>query len=113
MEENLEEVPSMSPRDVQERMARDRPLALLDVRTESERELVRLEDDLWVPMDRLMDRLEAIRALDRPRVVYCHHGLRSHRAARVLMDRGFRDVYNLAGGIDAWAQQVDPEMPRY
>lgn len=113
MEPNTNEGDAMSPRDVQERIREDRPVALLDVRTRSERELVHLEDDLWVPMDQVVDRLETVRELARPLVVYCHHGLRSHRVVRALQDRGLEDVYNLAGGIDAWAQQVDPEMLRY
>ena len=48
-----------------------------------------------------------------PVVCVCHHGVRSARAAVFLERAGFADVYNLAGGIDAWSTQVDPGVPRY
>ena len=46
-------------------------------------------------------------------MVHCHHGGRSQRAAEQLVAEGFREVYNLAGGIDAWSIEVDPTVPRY
>lgn len=113
MRDEDETVPSMRPGEVDERLREGAPLALLDVRREDERRHVHLEDDLWVPMDRVDDELEDIRKLERPLVVYCHHGMRSHRVARFLRQEGMEEVYNLAGGIDAWARRVDPEMPRY
>jgi len=62
--------------------------------------------------DRLFDELLA---LDRgtPIVFHCHHGGRSQAAAEHFASLGFREVYNLAGGIDAWSQEVDPTVPRY
>ena len=44
---------------------------------------------------------------------HCHHGGRSQRAAEHFLALGFRNVANLAGGIDAWSQEVDPSVPRY
>lgn len=46
-------------------------------------------------------------------VVYCHVGIRSAGAVFLLRKNGFTKVKNLTGGIDAWAVQVDPKMPRY
>ena len=46
-------------------------------------------------------------------VLHCHHGSRSQRAGEHLLKMGFRDVYNVTGGIDAWSQEVDPNIPRY
>jgi rhodanese-related sulfurtransferase len=46
-------------------------------------------------------------------VVICHHGVRSYHAARYLETTGFDDVINLSGGMAAWADEVDPAMPRY
>ncbi len=48
-----------------------------------------------------------------PLLIYCHHGIRSARAADFLMRNHFTDVTNLAGGIDAWSQEIDPSIPRY
>ena len=46
-------------------------------------------------------------------VVICHHGVRSYHAAQYLESFGFKDVVNLSGGVAAWANEVDPAMPRY
>ena len=50
---------------------------------------------------------------DVPIIVYCHHGIRSLNVARYLAHVGFENVANLQGGIDAWARQIDPSLPRY
>jgi monothiol glutaredoxin len=54
-------------------------------------------------------------SLDRntPIALHCHHGVRSQNAAQQLIQQGFRNVYNLQGGIEAWSQNVDPKVPRY
>ena len=49
----------------------------------------------------------------RPVVCICHHGVRSAQVVAFLERQGFDAAYNLAGGIDAWSQQVDPQVPRY
>lgn len=56
-----------------------------------------------------------LRELDRatPIAFHCHHGFRSQAAAQQMVAEGFRNVYNLRGGIDAWSQSVDPSVPRY
>jgi adenylyltransferase/sulfurtransferase len=46
-------------------------------------------------------------------VVHCHSGRRSAEAARLLKQRGFANVYNLEGGIDAWSDFIDPTVPKY
>jgi len=46
-------------------------------------------------------------------VCICHHGMRSMQVAAFLERQGYTSVYNLTGGVDAWANQVDPAMPRY
>jgi len=50
---------------------------------------------------------------DRPLAFICHHGNSSRNAAEHFHDHGFRDVYNVEGGIDAWATDIDPSVPRY
>ena len=49
---------------------------------------------------------------DKPLVFFCHHGGRSQRAAEQFVSRGFKKVYNVVGGIDAWSQSVDPSVAR-
>ena len=50
---------------------------------------------------------------ERRTIVVCHHGVRSQVAQAFLLERGFREVVNLAGGIDAWARRIDPGMALY
>jgi rhodanese-related sulfurtransferase len=49
----------------------------------------------------------------RPVVCICHHGVRSMHVARFLADHGIDPIFNLAGGIDAWAREVNPDCPTY
>ncbi len=89
----------------------DRP-ALLDVREDWEHQLVALPDALHVPMGEVQARLASL-PRDVPLVVYCHHGGRSAHVTELLRTQGFEQASNLAGGIDAWARQIDTSLPRY
>jgi rhodanese-related sulfurtransferase len=95
-------------------------LVLLDVREAEERAFCSLPTsaatvDLHIPMAEIAGRVHEIRQASTagPVIVYCHHGVRSLTVARWLAVRGVGAVHNLVGGIDAWAQSVDPSMPRY
>jgi monothiol glutaredoxin len=46
-------------------------------------------------------------------VLYCHHGGRSQQAAEQFISLGFSQVFNVIGGIDAWSQEIDTDVPRY
>ncbi|WP_283759471.1 rhodanese-like domain-containing protein [Roseofilum casamattae] len=50
---------------------------------------------------------------DKPTAVICHHGMRSQQMCQWLFDRGFTQLYNISGGIDAYSRLVDPSVPRY
>jgi monothiol glutaredoxin len=83
----------------------------VDVRTDDERAVAAIDGS------RLLDRAyhDHLLTLDRetPLVFQCHHGIRSQGAAEYFLDHGFRRLYNLRGGIDAWSLLVDPSVPRY
>jgi len=85
---------------------------LLDVREHWEYALCSLPGSVHVPMREIPARL---RELDpsRPIVCICHHGVRSLQVAMFLEHRGFESVFNLSGGIDAWAKEVDRSMATY
>ena len=91
--------------------ARPRPL-LLDVREPWEQQICRIDGAELVPMQRIpaqaanLDPTQTI-------VCVCHHGGRSAQVAMFLSRQGFGAVYNLAGGVDAWARQVDRAMATY
>ena len=95
-----------------ERLQRENPPVVLDVREADELAIARLDGALHVPLSEF-DSL--VRTLDRHAeyVVMCHHGIRSAHAAAMMIERGFTRVANLHGGIDAWASEVDPSTPRY
>lgn len=85
---------------------------VLDVRDPWEHAIALIQGSVTLPLSRLTSRLDD---LDRTRewVVVCHHGMRSYQAALLLERSGFPHVANLAGGIDAWAREVEPSMARY
>jgi rhodanese-related sulfurtransferase len=91
---------------------RDAPL-LVDVRTDPERAVAVIEPSLHVGLDRFVDRAPAEIPRERDVVVYCHVGARSAQAAVWMKANGWQRVRSLAGGIDAWSEQVDPGVPRY
>ena len=91
--------------------ARGDDVTLIDVREPWEATLVSLPGAVLMPLATLDERLDEIEK-GRPVVVYCHHGIRSLGARDLLTARGF-DASHLAGGIDAWARDRDPDMLRY
>lgn len=86
-------------------------LTLLDVREPWETAICRLPGSVLVPLAALPQRVGELPA-DGPVVVVCHHGIRSANAANWLRRQG-RAAINLAGGIDAWARRIDPDMEVY
>jgi monothiol glutaredoxin len=104
-------VRGIGPRDLKARLDSGEVAELYDVRPADERAAARIAGSR--PLDD--EALQHIEALDRstPLAFYCHHGQRSRAAAERFIELGFREVYNLAGGIDAWSREVDPKVPRY
>ncbi|WAS99494.1 rhodanese-like domain-containing protein [Nannocystis poenicansa] len=104
------QVRPITARELQGKLAQG-AVRLFDVRTPQEQAIAAIAGA------RLLD--EAARAeileLDRgtPLVFHCHHGMRSQQAAEFFVGQGFREVYNLRGGIDAWSREVDSGVPRY
>ena len=87
---------------------------LLDCREPDEHELVKIDGSTLLPMGQLSDRLGELEShRQRHIIVHCHHGVRSLRVANWLKDQGFIMVQSMAGGIDAWAQEIDPSINRY
>lgn len=85
--------------------------AFYDVRTEKERAIATIQGA------KLLDDAAMLEAEKLPRdahiAFHCHHGTRSRAAAEHFLKEGFTNVYNLAGGIDAWSRDVDPSVPKY
>src|SRR5262245_54061133 len=102
----------ISPQDLKTRLDRQEPLVLLDVREDWETRLARLENATHIPIEEIEVRVDELNPEDAI-VVYCHHGVRSAAVANYLRQLGYAKAVNLAGGLDSWAQTVDPSMRRY
>ena len=107
-------VREISVDDLSRRLDRGEQPLLVDVRQPWEHELARLPGSLLVPLGELPARAAEVRPVPGQLVVcYCHHGVRSLHAAALLSGAGVPDVVSLAGGIEAWSEQIDPSVPRY
>src|SRR5690606_28912385 len=87
-------------------------VTVIDVREPWEYEVAHLEGSRLIPLGELAGRIAQL-PKDARLMVVCHHGSRSLAAARLLKGAGFGAVQSLAGGIDAWAVEIDPAMQRY
>lgn len=88
------------------------PPLLLDVREPWECELCQIQGSQALPMHLVPLHCDELPE-DREIVVICHHGGRSMQVAMFLERKGFAAIYNLMGGVDAWACEVEPGMRRY
>jgi molybdopterin/thiamine biosynthesis adenylyltransferase/rhodanese-related sulfurtransferase/molybdopterin converting factor small subunit len=95
-----------------EREQKGDELVLVDVREPHEWEIAHIEGARLIPLSQLPDRLGELDG-HAEIVTQCHHGARSLKALEILRGAGFGKVRSLAGGIDAWAEQVEPGMARY
>jgi rhodanese-related sulfurtransferase len=102
----------LEPAELRLLMEQGGALQVVDVREDEELELARLAGAVHIPLGDLARRAGELDP-DVPTVCVCHHGVRSAGAARLLHQRGFEALFNLAGGVDRWALEVDPSMRRY
>lgn len=105
------EVNQLSAGQLQALIASGRELHLYDVRTPEEHQKARIAHATLVDA-RVAEQIERL-PKDALIVFHCHHGGRSQAAAEHFASRGFTNVHNLAGGIDAWSRDVDASVPRY
>lgn len=100
--------------EARERLAAPQPPRLIDVREADEWEIARLAGAELLPLSQ-WPALAAEKLSDpaEPLLMLCHHGARSARATEFLLRQGFTAVTNIAGGIDAWAAELDPALARY
>lgn len=102
----------LSPSDLKERLDRGDALVLLDVREQDEVEVCRLPGITHIPLGELGVRHTELDP-GAETICICHHGVRSAHAAAALAQLGFDALWNLSGGVDRWAREVEPSMPRY
>ena len=106
-------VPELTVEQLAQRLEQGEALVLLDVREPVEMQMAQLDEEVEVaPVSALVrEGEEALPEVARDRdariVVYCHHGMRSAQVVAWLRQQGWNNVWNLAGGIDAYARRVD------
>jgi adenylyltransferase/sulfurtransferase len=113
-ESQMDPIPEMTATELRARLDRGERITLLDVREPVEWDIGNLgpEGATLIPLGQLPQRISELDPAGEM-VVYCRSGARSARAVRQLRDAGFTGVWNLAGGILAWSDEVDPDMPKY
>lgn len=107
-------IPQLAPAEVagwRNDAARPSPV-VVDVREPWEFAHCRIDGAISVPLSQLPARIAELPP-EHDVILVCHHGSRSQQAAVFLARNGFSRVYNLRGGVEAWAIEVDPAMPRY
>ena len=110
-EDNQGEV-EINVEDLKQIVESKQKITLLDVREPGEYEICNLDNSTLIPLGDLTSRVHELDTAD-DIIVYCHHGMRSLQATRILKGMGYSKVRNLSGGIDAWAAKFDDKMPRY
>ena len=102
---------NMSASQLAAHLQQAKPL-LVDVREPWEFEICHIPGSVNIPMSRVVQQLDQIDQSDET-VVICHHGIRSRQVIHYLEQQEIENLVNLDGGVDAWARDVDPDMPMY
>lgn len=104
-------VPEISVQELDALRKANADVFILDVRNPDEFALCNLGGHL-IPFNELSSRLGELDP-EQHIVIHCHAGGRSRRATEYLIQQGFKKVFNLRGGITAWANEIDPKMAKY
>ncbi len=110
--EKWEDEEEMPPKILSELLKAKKELFLLDVRELYEYKISKIESAILLPLSQIPNKLDLL-PKDKMIVVMCHHGMRSRRVMDYLIENGFENVYNLEGGIDKYALEVNPKIDRY
>jgi rhodanese-related sulfurtransferase len=102
----------LNPEDVKKILDHKNGTRLIDVREEWEHKIARIENSELMPLSNFMYHMDNLNVNDEL-IFYCHTGIRSLNVCNYLAEKGFKNLINLKGGIEAWANDIDPEIPRY
>ncbi|MEM9443917.1 MAG: molybdopterin-synthase adenylyltransferase MoeB [Verrucomicrobiota bacterium] len=105
-------VPEVSPQELVEMKNEDKNLVVLDVRETHEYEIAHIPESTLIPLGELQNRIHELDTANQT-VIYCKGEQRTEKAFRTLQQAGFKKLHALEGGIDAWAEDIDPNMPTY
>lgn len=102
----------ITPKELKTRLDAGEAIDIIDVREDWELQQSHLESAIHIPMNDIPEALDRI-PRDRPVVIMCHMGSRSAMVANWMQKQGYDNVYSLAGGIERWAEEVDPSIPAW
>ncbi len=105
-------VPALTVLEVKEKLDREDPLRVIDVREPNEWDICHIDGAELIPLGQLPSNLNKLDSAEEL-VLYCRSGVRSAQAVQLLQQAGFRKVYNMTGGILAWSDEIDPSFPKY
>jgi molybdopterin/thiamine biosynthesis adenylyltransferase/rhodanese-related sulfurtransferase len=105
-------IPEITAPQLKQMMDEKKPFVLIDVREPHEYQICSIPGSKLIPLGDVPRRMHELNSADEI-VVHCKSGMRSAKAVDLLMQSGFRKIYNLKGGILAWSDQVDPSVPKY
>jgi rhodanese-related sulfurtransferase len=105
-------VREITPKELKVRLDAGEAIDIIDIREAWELHQSRLAEAMHIPMNDIPASLDRI-PRDKPVVLMCHMGSRSAMVANWMQKQGYDNVYSLAGGIDRWAEEVDPSIPVY
>ena len=105
-------IPEITATELKKKMDRKDKFTLIDVREPSEFQINQIPGSKLIPLGNVPERVHELDSADEI-IIHCHFGGRSAKAVDFLQKMGFKKVKNLAGGIDAWSQDVDESCPRY
>jgi molybdopterin/thiamine biosynthesis adenylyltransferase/rhodanese-related sulfurtransferase len=105
-------IPIMSVLELKKKLDNGDKFVLLDVREQFEWDICHLDQAKLIPLGQLASRMSELDSADEI-VIHCKSGARSGKAVRLLQEAGFSKLHNVEGGITAWAEQVDPSVPKY
>ncbi len=105
-------VPEISVHELKRKMNEGETFELIDVREPFEYQIARIDAAKLIPLGEIAARADELQR-EKPIIIHCHSGQRSAQAVRLLQQRGFTNVCNLKGGIDAWSVQIDSSVPKY
>jgi molybdopterin/thiamine biosynthesis adenylyltransferase/rhodanese-related sulfurtransferase len=111
-EAKMENQYEIDAKELAEQMKNGHNIKLIDVREPHELQISQIAGAKLIPLGEVAGRLSELDTADEL-VVFCRTGGRSARAVELMLSAGFRKVKNLRGGINSWADQVDPSLPKY
>lgn len=105
-------VPEISVTHLSQRLRNKENFVLIDVREPHEFQICRIPDSRLIPLGELPSRIHELDSADEI-VIHCKSGMRSAKAVQLLQQSGFRKVWNVKGGIEAWSNEIDTRVPKY